>query len=77
MVSPNAELKPTLKPSGDTQGNAGVYTYSVTLPTGETIPVVFGPCSQAHADNLASMLGDGGFLASKDAGNLEPDGIVA
>ena len=75
-LSPNATVKNTVAAC---QGDAVnvIRTYSVTLPEGTTRTVTFGPCPQAHADNLASALAHGGVLQAKGLGYIQADGIWA
>jgi len=75
-LSPNATLVSSVPASSGDAVNV-VRTYTVTLPTGLTETFIAGPCTPAHADNLASALADGGYLAAKNAGHLQADGIWA
>ena len=68
----------TLVSSGmDADGVNGVFTYNVTLPDGRVFGATYGPCMLAHAQNLASMLADGGYLAAKAAGHIQSDGFYS
>jgi len=54
--------------------DGGVHNYTVTDPAGAVRNVTF-PGSQAHCDNLAAALSDGGYQAALNAGDLVPDGV--
>lgn len=73
-LSPNAVL---VESAMNADGINGMFTYDVTVPDGRLFRTTYGTFPQAHADNLASMLADGGYLAAKAAEHLQADGFLA
>jgi hypothetical protein len=69
-LSPNATL---VSSAMDADGVNGVFTYNVTDPAGIVRKVTYGPCTRERADNLASGLADGGYLAAQTAGHIQGD----
>jgi hypothetical protein len=60
--------------NGFNSSDGNIHGYAVTLPTGHVVNVTYQG-SQAHCDNLAAALSDGGYLAALNAGDLVTDGV--